>query len=267
MTAGNFLGLAGGGWLTQTFGWRAMFLAVGLPAVLLAPLAYFTLKEPRGSAPSTGSPEALATVLRILRRKSSHVLAMALFFAVAYGPLSFVVPFMIRVHGLQVGQAAAIYGLCTALGGILGNLAGGALTDRLSAIDVRWLCWIPAAGMAGVCGLYQAAFMAGAANFMIALLFCGSLISAAAYPPMYSLLHVCGSKRRVMAVAIALFVGNLVGIGLGPILVGGVSDFLAPTVGAAASLKYALVIISSVLIPASLLFVWSARHIRSDLEA
>ncbi|MBU1377054.1 MAG: MFS transporter [Alphaproteobacteria bacterium] len=271
VTAGNFLGLAGGGWLVQNFGWRTMFLAVGLPGLLLVPLVYFTLNEPRSAAPSEVSTETLADVLKALRRKSSYVLAvgaMALFFAVAYGPLSFVVPFMIRAHDLPIGQAAAIYGACTALGGLIGNLAGGALTDRLAASEVRWLCWIPAAGMVGVCLLYQAAFLAPSTSAMIVLLFCGSLISGAAYPPMYSLLHaVCGSKRRVMAVAVALFVGNLVGIGLGPLLVGAVSDLLTPSLGAAEALRLALVIIASALAPAAFLFLGAARCVRGDLEA
>lgn len=270
VTAGNFLGLAGGGWLTQSFGWRAMFVAVGLPGLLLAPLVFFTLTEPRISAPARPSAEPLKETIKALGDKASYVLAviaMALFFAVAYGPLSFIVPFMIRVHGLPIGRAATVYGLCTAIGGVIGNLLGGVLTDRLAANDVRWLCWTPAIGVVAVCGLYQAAFIVAPPAGMIALLFCGSLISAAAYPPMYSLVHaVCGSKRRVMAVAVALFVGNLIGIGLGPVMVGAVSDLLGRTLGSANGLRYALVIVSSALIPAGLLFLGASRRIGADLE-
>ena len=271
VTVGNFLGLSAGGWLAQTFGWRAMFLAVGVPGLVLAPVVFLTLKEPRRATAARASSETLKTTLKVLFAKTSYVLAvvaMALFFAVAYGPMAFTIPFMVRVHRMTIGQAGAMYGLCTAVGGLIGNLIGGLLTDRLATRDVRWLCWIPAVGVVLICGLYQAAFLVGSPTFMIALLFCGSLFAAAAYPPMYALLHaVCGSARRVMAVAVALFVANLVGIGLGPLLVGAVSDLLARTMGTANGLRFALIIIASVLIPAGLLFVGASARLRADLEA
>lgn len=270
VTAGNFLGLSGGGWLTQTFGWRVMFLAVGVPGLLLAPLVFTALREPRVSAPPIAMAETLGVTLRALWAKPAYVMAaaaMALFFGVAYGPLAFVIPFMNRVHGLKIGEAGAIYGLCTAVGGLAGSLIGGLLTDRLSARDIRWLAWIPAMGMAAICALYQSAFLAHSSAVMIGLLFCGSVASGAAYPPMYALLHaVCGSPRRVMAIAAALFVANLVGFGLGPLSVGMISDLLARTLGSAVGLKDALVVVSAALIPAGLLFVGAAACVRANLE-
>ncbi len=271
VTAGNFLGLSGGGWLSQAFGWRVMFLAVGAPGLLLAPLVFTALKEPRVSAPPVARTETLGATLRALWAKPAYVMAvaaMALFFGVAYGPLAFVVPFMIRVHGLKVGEAGAAYGLCTAVGGLAGSLIGGLLTDRLSALDLRWLAWIPAMGVAAICALYQCAFLTPSPAAMIGLLFFGSVATGAAYPPMYALLHaVCGSARRVVAIAAALFVANLVGFGLGPLSVGLVSDLVARTLGGAAGLTAALVLVSAALIPAGLLFVGAAARVRADLEA
>lgn len=269
-TAGNFLALSAGGWLTQTFGWRAMFLAAGLPGLLLAPLVYFTLKEPRSGTPARTSAEAFSATVATLGRKRSYVLAvagLALYFAVAYGPMSFVVPFMMRVHGMSVGEAGTIYGLCTALGGLIGSLLGGVVTDRLAARDVRWLCWVPAVGVLGICAFYQTAFLAPSPIVMIGLLFCGFIVSAAAYPPMYTLLHaICGSARRVMAVAVALFVANLFGIGLGPVAVGVVSDHFGRAMGAGDGLRIALIVITGALVPASLLFIAASTRVKSDLE-
>ncbi len=102
---------------------------------------------------------------------------------------------------------------------------------------------------------------------MIALLFCGGVATGAAYPPMYALLHaVCGSARRVSAIAVALFVANLVGFGLGPLSVGVLSDLLAHSFGSAAGLRYALATVSAALIPAALLLLRAAVHVRADLE-
>ena len=35
------------GWLNEFYGWRVTFMVLGIPGVILAPLAWFTLKEPR----------------------------------------------------------------------------------------------------------------------------------------------------------------------------------------------------------------------------
>ncbi len=270
VTGGNVLGLAGGGWITQAFGWRAMFLAVGLPGLLLAPLVRLALKEPGAPARPGAGREPLPATLRALGGKRSYLLAvagMALFFGVAYGPLAFVVPFLGRVHGMATAQAGATYGLCSAVGGLAGALLGGLLTDRLSARDMRWLAAVPAVGMAAVCALYTAAFLAATAAAAVGWLLGGALVSAAVYPPMYALLHaVCGSGRRVTAIALALFVANMVGFGLGPLAVGAVSDLLARVMGSAAGLRAALIIVSGALLPAGLLFAGAATRIRADAE-
>ena len=271
VTLGNVLGLSAGGWFTQNFGWRAMFLAAGLPGLLLAPLVFVTLKEPRHASPASTRSEPIAATLVALVTKPSYVMAvvgMALFFGVAYGPMSFTIPFMIRVHGMRIGEAGAIVGFCTAVGGLLGNLAGGVLTDRLSTRDMRWLAWIPALGLIALGVLNPAAVLVASPAVMIALMFCGGVIIAATYPPMYALLHaVCGSARRVMAIATALFVANLVGLGLGPLSVGVLSDLFAHTLGPTNGLRYAIVAVSSALIPAGLLLVGAAAYLRADLES
>lgn len=270
VTAGNVLGLAGGGWITQIFGWRPMFLAVGLPGLLLAPVVFLALDEPRVSAPAPRATEAFKATLGALLSKRSYITAvigMALFFGVAYGPLAFVVPFMSRVHGIRVGDAGVLYGICTAVGGLAGNLIGGVLTDRLAAADVRWLAWIPAGGVLCIGGFYSAAFLVATPTLMIVLFLGGSLASAAAYPPMYALIHaVCGSSRRGMAIAAALFVANMVGFGLGPVSVGAISDLVGQTRGTATGLTYALVIVSAALAPASLLFFGAAVALPHDIE-
>jgi predicted MFS family arabinose efflux permease len=270
VTAGNLIGIAGGAWVTQHFGWRAMFFAAGLFGLLLAPLAFWILREPRTSSAVLPVVEPFRTTIKALATKPSYVMtvaAMALFFGVAFGPMTFLVSFMNRIHGISIGEAGAIAGLCTAVGGLSGSIASGVLTDRLSNKDLRWLAWIPAAGLILTGGLLQAAVLVTPLSAMIALLFCGSFFVAAAYPPMYTLLHaVCGSARRVTALAAALFIANLVGLALGPLSVGVLSDLLATQIGSASGLRYALAIVAAALYPAGLLFAGAAAHVRTNLE-
>jgi len=270
MTLGNLFGIAGGAWVTQNFGWRAMFVAGGLAGLLLAPLAFGILSEPRTLAAVPPAVEPFWATVRALGGKPSYVrtvAAMALFFGVAFGPMTFLVSFMNRIHGISIGEAGAIAGLCTAVGGLSGNLVSGVLTDRLSKRDPRWLGWIPAAGLILIAGLLQASVLVPSPRVMIVLLFCGSFVVGAAYPPMYALLHaVCGSSRRVTAVAAALFVANLVGLALGPVAVGVLSDQLANHIGGASGLRYALAAVTAALYPAGFLFASAAAKVSADLE-
>lgn len=270
MATGSYLGLAAGGWVTQTFGWRAMFLAAGWLGLLLAPVVYLSLKEPRRGPHVTGSTESMLMAVKALRSKPCYVLAvvaMTFYFFVANGPLTFIVPFFVRAHGLTLVQIGQTYALSTAVGSVTGVLVGGAVTERLVRFNVRWFGWVPAICLPVVCALYLVGFTVHTTTTALVLLFCATVVTTATNPPMYALLHaVCGSKRRVMAVSIAMLSANLVGIGLGPVATGMASDYFAVAFGAVDGLRCALVLTSLALIPASGFFVWSAHCIRADLE-
>ena len=79
---------------------------------------------------------------------------------------------------------------------------------------------------------------------MIAILFVAGILLTGVIPAMFSALHVvCGSKRHAMAVAIVFFFANLIGLGLGPILTGALSDYFTAQYGAAQGLRYAMMIV------------------------
>jgi hypothetical protein len=73
------------------------------------------------------------------------------------------------------------------------------------------------------------------------------------FGPSYAVCQaLAGARMRALAASILLFVQTLVGLGLGPYLVGVLSDYLQPDLGASA-LRYALVGVG-------LVNVWSAYH-------
>jgi hypothetical protein len=103
---------------------------------------------------------------------------------------------------------------------------------------------------------------------MVPVLLLSMVVLAAVVPSMFSALHVvCGSRRRALAVAVAFFFANLIGLGLGPLVTGALSDFLAVRYGAADGLRGALMLAVMVLLPAGWLMLRAARHLGADAES
>src|SRR5262249_29822163 len=151
---GTSLGAAVGGWGNQHLGWRATFIAVGLPGILLALLTRITVMEPpRGyadgvsrAAAGTKTPGMLE-VLGYLSKRRSFVhlsLAAALHSVVWYASGAFNNAFLQRSHQLSVSQAGYWIAVLSAIAG-LGTFLGGVAADRISVRrnDRRWYMWVP----------------------------------------------------------------------------------------------------------------------------
>lgn len=272
-TAGYLFGFAGGGWIAQTYGWRATFVIVGLPGVLLALLAGTVLPEPRRGKAASAVPvvESLVVTARALLRKPAFVwvlASMVLYYFLSYGALIFTTTFIVRVHGLSLAQAGLIFGLVAAGAAVTGSLAGGWLADRVMRDDPRLLCRLCAVGLFLALPLHVLAFTTGSLPVLFVALFVAVSVLSAVIPSQYAALHrVCGSARRATAIAFALFVINLLGMGLGPIATGLISDHLAGTLGSAEGLRWALLSMLVVFIPAALCMLAAQSHLARDTEA
>ena len=153
------IGLAGGGIVSATLGWRWSFLIVGTPGVLIAFFVY-KLREPhRGEAdrlsmglsaedPShvhhglmdeglgqftrdliAGLRADMRTILSIPTMRYALVGVSALLFSItAIGAA--LPPFYERNLGVEPGKAESFVGAILVLGGIPGVLLGGRLADR-----------------------------------------------------------------------------------------------------------------------------------------
>jgi MFS family permease len=126
---------------------------------------------------------------------------------------------------------------------------------------------VPSIGLLLACPLYVIAFLTDSSTLFYAFTFLGGLALAASVPAMFTILHVvCGSKRRAMAVALVFFFANLIGLGLGPVITGLLSDHFTASYGPV-GLRYALAIALLMLIPAAVALWRVARHIEKDAEA
>ena len=248
LPAGLMLGYAGTGWLETRFGWRTAFAIVGGAGILMAPLVFALIREPtrppataQGDAPAPSFRESLLFLWRS-RAYRLAVLGCTLHAFSQYAMMTWNAPFFVRSHGLSITQVALLMALLSGVAGALGMYLGGFLADRLSLRDIRWRVWM----MALVIGLYVPAalaqFLVPSLGLSIAMATIVAAVSIAYYGPILSVTQsLVPPGLRAICNAVLLLVFNLIGLGLGPWLVGMTSDALTAHFGAGADgLRYAL---------------------------
>ena len=245
---GSLLGAVLGGLVAQRYGWRPAFFVVGAPGVLLAILSQFTLREPpRGHseapASQTGDPAgdalqdaasaapSFGAVVRRLGSKPAflHIAAGAALASFAgYGINAFAAPYYIRTFGLTLAQVGVVFGIVAGLGAGVGVLAGGLISDRAGRGDRRWYAWAPAIGTAVGAPLYMVAFLLPSWQASVAVLFVTGAFVYTYLGPSFGVMHNMVSPRmRATATALLFLIINLIGLGLGPTVVGLLSDAFA----------------------------------------
>jgi predicted MFS family arabinose efflux permease len=270
---GVLFGLMLAGQLQDIFGWRTAFIVVGLPGLAVAAFVGSALPEPiRGGSealrdteevPSLG--ETLLTLVRIPTLR--HItLAAGLYSISMYGVLNWSATFMRRVHGLSYSEIGFQLGVTMGIAGAVGIVASGKLCDRLAARDPRWLCWVPA--IAGVLLVPFHALFVWAADPRVAVLFAFTglnLLVAVFSAPTYSLAQSLAPLRmRATAAAAVLFMLNLIGLGIGPLLVGGLNDFFEARYGDSA-VRLSLTAILVFNFWAAGHSLWASRLLQRDL--
>lgn len=242
-SAGSLMALVGGAWLMQHFGWRATLLAVGLPALFLAILLRWLVKEPVRAAQSpaatnaadpsaVGPAQPLGAVAQVWSLPVARRLLLAGSFALiagySFGTWNFA--YLMRLHGFSPMGAGWVSG-AAALGSVVGGLVAGRLTDRLVRRDRRWQMGVPLLGlsMALPAGWLYLALPPGHPGWVAALVASFAFLIAFWVAPTYAALSmVVPPNRRATANALMMLAGALLGGGLGPVLTGGLSDLLTP---------------------------------------
>ncbi len=276
ITFGVFLAYAFGGWVSDNFGWRSVFIALGVPGIILAFVVWFTVKEPKRGLyeeqASTDAPPPMKDVVHLLFSRKSFVhlaFGAALAAFVGYGVAAFLVSFFVRSHGISVTNLSEItlpLGIIIGVGGLIGNFGGGYFSDKLGEKDKRWYLWVPAIATVLTVPFAYATFLVEGTNMAVALYIVPLALSYAFLGPNLAVAHALVSPRmRALASAIFLFITNLVGLGLGPTAVGIISDYLSVDYGAE-SLRYAILICLVVYFWAAFHFYLSAKTVREDLN-
>lgn len=270
---GILFGFLAGGWLDQYFGWRVAFMAIGVPGILYAIIVFFTVKEPKRGQFDTPVQKAATTndLINVTKKLLSYKTFVFLAFACAlnafgsYGVGNFTPPFLYRVHGLDSATIGTWLSLTTGFGGGLGVFLGGYLADRWGKIDVRWYLWIPL--IAGLLKFIPSTVFIFSDNtsLVLAITFFTNLLTPLYLGPALAVTHnLVGPNSRAFASAILFFILNLIGLGMGPMVVGMLSDWLAPTYNEYA-LRWAFSIIYFTGPISLFLFYKASQHYQADL--
>lgn len=273
---GGLLGLVVGGALNDIIGWRNAFLVAAIPGVLFALMLPFLLNDParenigkidKGAPLPSQQPLWLA--LREIATSRSFVLVLlgASFTAfLSYGKGVWVVILFQRDFGLSATQTGLTLGIVLGVAGMLGTWGGGYLADRFGARDKRHLLTTPAIGMAVAAPLLFAAYFVDDWRLALVLLFIPTALNTCYYGPSYALAQqLVKTEQRALATSLVVFGQNLIGLGLGPLFFGMLSDGFKPMAGTD-SVRWVLYGAAWLgLIPA--FFFWRASlRLESDLK-
>jgi MFS family permease len=172
----------------------------------------------------------------------------------------------IRNHGLSVGEVGIILAICGGGGGMIGTFLGGFLADRLGVRDVRWYLWLPMlAGLVALPLKFPYLLLDDTATVIGFLLFVSIAINTYLGPCLAISHTLVPPAMRAFTSAILFFILNMIGLGLGPLANGLLSDLYGQYFGID-GLRYAMLTVTLLSSPSILLFWLAARRLPSDLQ-
>ncbi len=223
------------------------------------------IKEPRKSAPARASAAGglpAREALREIVRSPAFIqllLAASLVAFLSYGKVVWAAILFIRVHGLSPGETGLWLGILGGLAAMAGTWVGGLLADRFGGKDPRHLVTAPALGLVTGAPILFFGYAAQDWRLGLFLIVIATFLNSFYYGPTYACVQaLVRPQARAMATAVMLFGQNLIGLGLGPLFFGMLSDALQPIAGAE-SVRWVLFGAAWLgLVPAY--FFWRARN-------
>ena len=278
---GASIGLIGGGILAGLIGWRWTLVCAGVPGLVLGALVLLTVRDPHRDVPVKREAPSLRSALAMLASSRAFLLIVfgtALLSFVNYGAMAFAGSFYLRIHVVELAALGARIGLdplgvvglglglLGATGGSLGAMVGGRLGDRLGVRDVRALALIPAVGSVLCAASYVVMFTLPGAVASLASFAVASFFSSLWYGPgTLAMQRLAGPDSKATALAVALLVNSMIGLSLGPLLIGVASDAMAPGLGQAEGLRAGILMGLSAGLASGLLLWLASRRIAADL--
>ncbi|MCJ7451102.1 MAG: MFS transporter, partial [Steroidobacteraceae bacterium] len=270
---GSALGIIFGGFIAHWIDWRTAFIVVGVAGGLIAPVFKLVVREPpRGrydGARGAGSSASFREVMRVLLAKRSFwgiSFGAAASSMMGYGAFFWLPSVFVRSHGMTLVDASLYYGAILLIGGIAGIWLGGWLADRFGATRRRLYALIPAIAFIATLPCYIGAVTTNSLTVSFVLFLVPTALGLVWLGPVLSAIqHIVPPGMRATASAIFLFVNNLIGIGLGSVALGMLSDALSVRYGAD-SLRYAILAGTVLYLVAAALFLVSAKRLERDWE-
>jgi MFS family permease len=271
LPVGAALGALVGGWGRELLGWRGALVLVGVPGLILAAIVWRTLREPTRGYWQARTAETSATFKETLQfllalRSFRHIVIGYTIWVCVAGAQGFDPVYLERSFALAPSQIGSLIGAAGLLA-MTGYYLGGWLADRYSARDARWALRLPPIFLMLHLGIGLVYYKAPDATTVIVLALIGPFLPAALPLILANVQSLAPPHMRARAAALLLTTSTLVGMSVGPVVVGALSDAFAVRYGAE-SIRYALMCIVTVGLTWSSVHYWIGSHSYArDLEA
>ena len=257
-----------GSWIASTFNWRTAFIAMGVAGLILAPIFKLVVHD-RHRTPGSAAPSLrqLGSTFPAIARKPSFwfmAFGASLSSLCGYGLATWVASILIRSFGMSLVGAGQFLGSLLLVGGTIGVFMGGWLADRLGTQDRRWYAWLPAIAWLITAPLYAAGLMMDDLTLAWLLLLLPNALNILWLGPVTTAVqHLAPQAMRSTASGSFLLINNLIGLGVGPLLIGALSDGLRASYGAD-SLRVAALAVLGLYLVAALLMYLASRTLKTD---
>jgi len=256
-------GMLGGGALVQTVGWRMGFIVLGISGMVLALVFQFTVREPLrvDQPPPATLGKNIWSQLGDLPCFFMLVLAFA-FVGLAGSVGAWLPSYFERAFGMSPLSIGLGLGLCIGLSSGIGALVGGQVSVKLArksrALGARYSAYVSW----GVLVPLIASFYVPQPLVAMGLLFVTFFVAGTLAGPVFGTVQdLVAPQARATAVAIIGVAGVIIGQGMGPMLVGLLSDMLGTTTGGVGGLRTAMTAIAAINVMTGLFFWTLSRRI------
>jgi MFS family permease len=267
------LGLASGtligAYLAAWVNWRAAFIVMGIAGLVLAPIMLVFVRDLPRPAAHADRPKLSRTFPIIARKPTFWLMAAAASCSslAGYGLALWVPSVLERSFGLGLIERGQYLASILLIGGTFGVFAGGWLADRLGQRDRRWYARLPAIAWLITAPTFAIGLMTSDPWLAWPLLLIPNALNILWLGPVTTAIqHLVPQPLRSTASASFLLINNLIGLGVGPTLIGALSVLFKERFGTEA-LRYAAVSVVGFYLLAALLMLLAVRRLRSDWVA
>ncbi len=281
VSVGSFIAFTGGSWLAENFGWRWTLVAAGAPGIIISAIIWFTVRDPRGNRPiseafkSKPGEVKLSDAIAELSKKWAYwhlIIAGAVVSFVAYGVQTFYFPVFSRIYEVPISEYSGLgvkLGLMFLVFGSAGAYFGGKCGDYFNA-RLAGGALIAAAVMFVVATPFMY-FALYAKSLTVGVLILGIPQFAFSFffgPCFAAIQQLASDKTRAFSVSIWIMFSGLIGLGLGPLTIGILSDWYT-TQGASSAngLRQAVMIVTLFNLLAALFFVLAQRSLKNTIAS
>lgn len=248
--------------------WRLVFLFMGLPGLILSVLMIFSVEEPKRRGDTSKPQATYPDIFAHLKEKGAEYFpifaGIGVIQTVIYAIVAWFPTILVRTHDVPIADAGILYGTVGLIFGTAGAIFGPYLagmlqrngrSDGLYVIGFGFVALpVPFVFLTLLAPTVAIALMAVAV-----VLFC--FMASSAMPPLLPQL-IAPNAMRAQITALYYFLGNIMGLGMGPLVVGLISD---NKVFGASNLNQSILVVCAILMPIALLilgFGWRAFRAR-----